>query len=142
MAATSQNSSAKYVCRRPNSVSSHMAKVHNSTALAQLTTKVSCSCCGSSVRVLASTTVNLTAVLRVLSQRFQLDAWICASNRPRPLFFSQSVLTHRRCVAGVSSQTSIGKRNLGARLGKSHEFIAHCIFALSNGFLLLFIRLQ
>jgi hypothetical protein len=134
MAATSQNSTAKYVCWRPNSVSSYMAKVYNSTALAQPTTKDSCSCCGSTVRVLAGTTVNLTAVLRVLSQHFQLNAWIGASNRPRQLF-SQSVLTHRRCVAGVSSQTSIGRRNLGARLGKSHACITHCTFALSNSFL-------
>jgi len=100
-----------------------------STALAQLTTKVFCSCCVSSVRDLASTTVNLTAVLRVLSQRSQLNAWIGASNRPRPLS-SQSVLTHRRCVAGVSSQTSIGTRTLGARFGKSHAFITYCTFAL------------
>ena len=39
MAATSQNSSAKYVCWRPNSVPLYRANVH-STALAQPITKV------------------------------------------------------------------------------------------------------
>lgn len=101
-----------------------------STVLVQPTTKIFCSCCVSSVRVLAGTTANLTAVLRVLSQRFQLNSWIGASNRPRPLS-SQSVLTHRRCVAGVSSQTSIERRTLGARYGKNHAFITYCTFALS-----------